>query len=85
MEESEELGDPQSELFQTPDNAHLQPASDDGTPDTSEPVTEADPALVKPENSNAGLSATDPTPGDINEPEAAGHISGTPVIPSDER
>ncbi len=69
MEEFEKLGDPQSELFQPSDSAHSEAASDDGVPNTNEPVTEADPALVKPENSNAGSSATDPPLADINEPE----------------
>ena len=67
MEEFEKLGDPQTELFQPASSA--QPASDDGTPDTNEPVTEGDPALVTPENSNAGSSAADRPAHDINEPE----------------
>jgi len=53
MEEFEKLGDPQSELFQAPPEAAPGAASDDGTPDSDEPVTEADPALVSQENSTA--------------------------------
>ncbi len=39
-----------------------QSASDDGEPDTNEPVTEADPALVKPENSETVQT-------EVNQPE----------------
>ncbi len=62
MEEFEKLGDPQSELFQSAESERPQSASDDGEPDTNEPVTEADPALVKPENSETVQTA-------VNQPE----------------
>jgi segregation and condensation protein B len=61
MEEFEKLGDPQSELFQAADTQQTQRTSDDGVPDSNEPVTEADPALANPENSN---EATDVIPSD---------------------
>ena len=56
MEEFEKLGDPQSELFQAP--AEPQPRRRMPDADESAPVTEADPALVKPENSDEGSIAT---------------------------
>ncbi len=52
MEEFEKLGDPQAELFQ----AGVPPASEpsqEKTANVGEPVTEADPALVKPDNANS--------------------------------
>ena len=77
MEEFEKLGDPQSELFQTADAEPTQPAPASDSDDSNEPVTEADPALVSPENrSNAEESenqaerfneAIAPVPG-IDEP-----------------
>jgi len=69
MEEFEKLGDPQSELFQPPANPQPPAASDSDMPEQDEPVTEADPALVTPENSNEGSSATAPPPADLNQPE----------------
>ncbi len=63
MEEFEKLGDPQSELFQAPVESQPRVASDAGISGESTPVTEADPALVKPENDNAESSAS------INHPE----------------
>jgi segregation and condensation protein B len=68
MEEFEKLGDPQSELFQAPANPQAAAASDSGMPEQDERVSEADPALVTPENSNEGSSATSP-PLDVNQPE----------------
>ncbi len=62
MEEFEKLGDPQSELFQAADTEQTQPTSDDGVPDSNEPVTEADPALVSEENSEAAQAG-------VNQPE----------------
>ena len=52
MEEFEKLGDPQSELFQAPAGPKRRQHPTEMSED--EPVTEADPALVKPENSNEG-------------------------------
>ena len=69
MEEFEKLGDPQSELFQAPAEAQPPALSEADISDDQPPVTEADPALVKPENSNEGSSATSPPPADLNEPE----------------
>jgi len=60
MEEFEKLGDPQSELFQAPDSH--QPAPESDTPDASDPVTEADPALVSAENSATAQA-------EVNHPE----------------
>ena len=51
MEEFEKLGDPQAELFQ-PATSSAPDASDEQTAGGEQPVTEADPALVKPENSD---------------------------------
>jgi segregation and condensation protein B len=67
MEEFEKLGDPQSELFQAP--VEMQPRAASDAREESAPVTEADPELVKAENSNEGSSATSPPPADLNEPE----------------
>ena len=58
MEEFEKLGDPQSELFQATETQ--QPAEPD------EPVTEADPALVSPEN-RATAQADENQPQRFNE------------------
>ncbi len=69
MEEFEKLGDPQSELFQPPANPQAAVASDSDMPEENEPVTEADPALVTPENSNEGSSATSLSSGEENHPE----------------
>ena len=66
MEEFEKLGDPQSELFQAADGQQPQAESDNGTPESDEPVTEADPALVSPENS-AAAQAEDNQPERFNE------------------
>ena len=54
MEEFEKLGDPQSELFQAPAETQAEAVAADDSPDANEPVTEADPALVSPENSDNG-------------------------------
>ena len=51
MEEFEKLGDPQSELFEAPSEAQAAAPFESGTPETDEPVTEADPALASPQNS----------------------------------
>ena len=69
MEEFEKLGDPQAELFEpageTPINA---PAAGEGSgPDESETVTEADPALVSPENSGNQPPAEADPPERFNE------------------
>jgi segregation and condensation protein B len=53
MEEFEKLGDPQSELFATPAESQAEAVADDDRPQPGEPVTEADPALVSAENSEA--------------------------------
>jgi segregation and condensation protein B len=64
VEEFEKLGDPQAELFALSESApHPSSASDPGNAVESDqdlPVTEADPALVGLEKSNAGSSPTDP-------------------------
>ena len=66
MEEFEKLGDPQSELFDAPTEAEPVAPSENGSPDTNEPVTEADPALVTEENSVAA-QADDNHPERFNE------------------
>jgi segregation and condensation protein B len=78
MEEFEKLGDPQSELFQTPAAEQTQPAREGDSPDPNEPVTEADPALVSAENRSTAEEAENqpqrfneaiaPVPG-VDEPE----------------
>jgi len=71
MEEFEKLGDPQAELFvASAEASSVEPASEaDMDGEENRPATEADPALVKPENSNAGSSPTEPLPADVQEPE----------------
>lgn len=70
MEEFEKLGDPQAELFTAPEpTSPAAAASDADTTDANEPVTEAVPELVSPDNDNAGSSATEPPPPEINEVE----------------
>ena len=73
MEEFEKLGDPQSELFQSPAEPQPEPGSE------AEPA----PALGAPEDTNEGSSATE-LPTDNNQPEVA-DISGNTVISRDER
>ena len=77
MEEFEKLGDPQAELFQpaaeqasdssaaseSSASADNESAGEGSTSDDDQPVTEADPALVGPENSEKQPSA------EINHPE----------------
>jgi len=66
MEEFEKLGDPQSERFQAADDKQPQAASDNADADANEPVTEADPALVSPENRESA-QAEDNQPERFNE------------------
>jgi segregation and condensation protein B len=62
MEEFEKLGDPQSELFQAAAEPQSAAATEDGASDSTEPVTEADPALVSEGNSEAAQA-------EVNQPE----------------
>lgn len=73
MEEFEKLGDPQTELFAAGREVGTNPvpysASDTlMSEEKDESVTEADPALVKPQNSDEGLSPTIPV-ADVQRPE----------------
>jgi segregation and condensation protein B len=63
MEEFEKLGDPQAELFQTPEQpADVAKTGEAPTAEApgSEPVTEADPAIVSEDNSNAAAETSEP-------------------------
>jgi segregation and condensation protein B len=68
MEEFEKLGEPQTELFDTPAESTNASASQSEMAQEDQSITEADPALVSPENANAAGGSTEKQR-KVNQPE----------------
>jgi segregation and condensation protein B len=78
MEEFEKLGDPQAELFQTPEQPKTPSPAETASED--EPVTEADRALASPENGQAAANPDDSEPERFK--EAVAPVPGVDTLDS---